>query len=131
MAGVMITGKFTIGETLLSNTKKCSICGSGKELEPHHIINVNNYDELYNSPCNVIILCHTCHHNYHQEYNEINFHTLLEYKNRFDKKRISKHTNIIKYFLDKGINIFLYVLLSIPFKLYIILLIYLIETINK
>lgn len=86
----MITGKFTIGETLLSNAKKCSICGSGKELEPHHIINVNNYDELYNSPCNVIILCHTCHHNYHQEYNEVNFHTLLEYKNQFDKKRISK-----------------------------------------
>ena len=87
----MITTDFTIGTEMLEKYNKCSICGCRKWLEPHHIIHVNKYDELYNSPDNVIILCHNCHHNYHQQYHtDINFHTLMEYKNNYDKQRIRK-----------------------------------------
>ena len=59
---------------------KCCICGSKSQLEMHHILHTNKYDELHKSVENLIIICHTCHHNYHQKYHyNLSFKTLLEF----------------------------------------------------
>ena len=51
-------------------TEKCCVCGTKSNLEKHHILHTNKYDELHRSTENLITICHTCHHNYHQKYHQ-------------------------------------------------------------
>lgn len=84
-------GKFTVGKIALQRNKKCWICGTKQNLEPHHIIHVNCYDELYNSLDHIAVLCSECHHKYHQKYNgEITFKTLLDFKGDYEMGRCRK-----------------------------------------
>ena len=73
--------QFTIGSKILSQEHKCCICGKKSDLEPHHILHTTKHDELYNSIENVVVMCHKCHHDYHQKYNhQLGFKTLLKFK---------------------------------------------------
>lgn len=84
--------KFTVGEEILKNETECCICRSKDNLEPHHVIQVNKYDEFYNSRDNVVVMCHECHHQYHQtNIGEINIRTLLKFKDKInDCKTLKK-----------------------------------------
>lgn len=90
--------KFTVGDEILKKEKKCCICESKDNLEPHHIIPVNKYDEFYNSLDNVVVMCHNCHHDYHQKnIGEINFKTLLRYKGKYeDCNKLKKRYKVLK-----------------------------------
>ena len=82
---------FTVGDELLKKEKKCCICKSKKNLEPHHILHTTKYDELYNSVENVVVMCHDCHHNYHQKYHfDLGFKTLLEFQRDYWKNSCPK-----------------------------------------
>lgn len=65
---------------------KCVVCGSTKDLEPHHVVKVKPYDEHYTSLDNGVILCKHCHHEYHSKYSQINAYTLIE----FTKSKLKK-----------------------------------------
>lgn len=86
-----MTDAFTIGSELLKTEDKCCICNSKKNLEPHHIIPVNKYDDFYNDVNNVVIICNKCHHNYHQKnMGNINFKSLLQFKGEFERDKCKK-----------------------------------------
>lgn len=85
---MVVTSKMKWGNQLLEKYDACAICGSKKNLEPHHIIQTNNYDEFHTSITNGLVLCHKCHHEYHQKYHDdINFKTLLEFKGQYEKNQ--------------------------------------------
>lgn len=72
-------------------TEKCCVCGRKSNLEKHHILHTNKYDELHSSTENLITICNTCHHNYHQKYNHnISFKTLLKFTVDFWKNYCPK-----------------------------------------
>jgi hypothetical protein len=72
--------KFKIGDEILKKENHCCICKGKDNLEPHHIFHTNEYDELYNSMENIVVMCHKCHHEYHQKYNyDLSFKTLLKF----------------------------------------------------
>lgn len=76
-------------QDLLETENKCLICGSNKDLEPHHVIKCSNYERLYVDEDNLIILCHKCHSRYHRENpDDVNIKSLIEFvKNRKNKKK--------------------------------------------
>ena len=101
------SNRFTVGNEILRNEEKCCICKSKDNLEPHHIIHTTKYDDLYNSIDNVVVMCHDCHHNYHQKYNpEIGFKTLLKFQREYwenycpglktENKKLSKQNNDLR-----------------------------------
>lgn len=74
-------------ENILEKEDKCWVCGSKSNLEPHHIIYTNKYDELHNSEAIISVLCHDCHHEYHQMYHyNTTFKTLMEFKGKFHEQ---------------------------------------------
>ena len=87
------------GEQLLQMYTKCIICGTKNDLEPHHMLKTNPYEELHDSISNGIVLCHKHHHEYHQKYNsEISFNTLLKYKEEYERnrcKKLNKENNLL------------------------------------
>ena len=98
---------------LFMTYNKCPICGSKKDLEPHHIIQVKPYDKLYSNTKNGIILCKKCHRKYHEEYgSNINPGTLLKFgldnfkgKSGFSNAQLSKKlkqsNKVLKYYQDE------------------------------
>ena len=85
------------GERILEKYNKCAICESKKQLEPHHIIQTNTYDEFHNSLDNGTVLCHNCHHKYHQQYyGDINLKTLLEFKAQHERQQCQKYRSKYK-----------------------------------
>ena len=102
----------------------CFICGSTKNIVPHHIKHVKNTHRDYYSENNLVLLCDYHHHKYHNEYPEVNLKTFCEFLrdnfvfkikenevNKVNKKRrlkmdidlnkplkISKLTNFMKLF---------------------------------
>lgn len=83
--------RFTVGEEILKKEHECCICNSKTNLEPHHILHTTKYDELHNSIENVIVMCHTCHHEYHQKYNyELGFKSLLQFQRDYWKNHCPK-----------------------------------------
>ena len=101
----MAEKQFTMGDVILQKEKQCCICGKKRHLEPHHILHTNQYDELYNSPENLVVMCHTCHHNYHQKYNhKLNFKTLLEFKGEYWRNycpKLKKQNNLLRKTIRK------------------------------
>ena len=69
---------------------KCLICGSKKELEPHHIVQVKPYDSFYSNIDNGAVLCKRCHREYHELYDDINGVTLTQYAQSRFKSEGSK-----------------------------------------
>lgn len=73
------------GKQMLERYDKCAICGSKKELEPHHVFETQYHDEFHNSISNGLVLCHDCHHEYHQQnYGNINLKSLLDFKHNHE-----------------------------------------------
>lgn len=83
--------QFKATEEILKQEKKCCICRTKTNLEPHHILHTTKYDELHNSIENLVVMCNTCHHNYHQKYHyNIGFKTLLEFQQDYWKQYCPK-----------------------------------------
>lgn len=100
-----MSNEFTVGDELLSLEHKCCICGKKNDLEPHHILHTNKYDELYNSIENLVVMCNSCHHKYHQKYHyNISFKTLLEFKGDYWREycpKLKKENNILRRNIKK------------------------------
>ena len=78
-------------EKVLEKEDKCLICGSKGNLDPHHIIYTNKYDELHNSEAILAVLCHNCHHEYHKKYHyNTTFKTLMKFKEDFHRNECLK-----------------------------------------
>lgn len=87
----MTQNRFKATTEILKREESCCICGSKNNLEPHHILHTTKYDELHNSIENVIVLCHACHHEYHQKYNyNLSFKTLLKFQKDYWKNHCPK-----------------------------------------
>jgi hypothetical protein len=71
---------------LLMEYDECVICGSRKELEPHHIIKCDNYNPMYYSLDNGVVMCHRCHRLYHRTFKNINAYTFAKFMKEFSKK---------------------------------------------
>ena len=83
---------------------KCVICNSKKNLEPHHIVPVKPYDELYSDVNNGIVLCKSCHHNYHEQYKDnINTYTLLKFTKENIKlnKKLEQSNELLNYYQNE------------------------------
>lgn len=80
-----------VNKLFLEYPTKCIVCGSRKHLEPHHILQVKPYDELYASVSNGCLICKNCHHEYHNLYgNNITPFTLIEYSKKKNKSLPNK-----------------------------------------
>lgn len=75
------------------DSKKCTICGSKKELEAHHIYGISQYPHLTAELNNGITLCKTCHNKYHEQYKDINpitwTHYILNNQNKITNLEIN------------------------------------------
>ena len=57
----------------------CFICGSEKNIVPHHIKKVKQSHADYYSEDNLVLLCDYHHHKYHKEYPNVNLKTFCEF----------------------------------------------------
>ena len=67
------------GRELLEEEHECVVCGSTKNLVPHHIAKIDRYNPYYVDTDNGVVMCDTCHKKYHREYSEINAKTLINF----------------------------------------------------
>lgn len=72
---------------LKEKENKCFVCGSAKDIVPHHIKKVKQTSDEYYNENNIVLLCDKHHHQYHNEYSNINSKTFSE----FVKKNHSKN----------------------------------------
>lgn len=63
---------------ILDRDKVCQKCGSGENLEVHHIKRFSEYPELRQDDSNAVVLCKRCHRELHRR--------------ERDAKRMDKHT---------------------------------------
>ena len=68
---------------LLKENNRCVSCKTKKDLEPHHIIPCNVYDEMFFKKDNIAILCRSCHNHYHKNYFPIGEETFKEFLTKF------------------------------------------------
>ena len=87
-------------DKLLDKLVRCQACGSHRNLEPHHIVKCNVYDDLFYDESNITVLCKNCHdyyHNHYYPYNKDTFDSFCNNKNRLysksEKKRLKKENN--------------------------------------
>lgn len=68
-------------KNLLKLYKKCIKCKSNKKLEAHHINNFSEYENKRFILSNGVILCNSCHINFHKKYGYSNnsYTQLIEY----------------------------------------------------
>lgn len=95
---------------ILSEQKECMICGSKNNLNIHHMLHCDSYDQRYCDKHNLIVLCRTCHNDYHKKYSRVTPVTLLEYirnksfqyKENVDylKKEIRDYQDLINWILQ-------------------------------
>lgn len=52
-------------ENMMKGNPKCFICGSTKNVGPHHLKKVKQNNSLYGDSSNVVLLCKSCHSRYH------------------------------------------------------------------
>ena len=92
---------------------KCVICGTKHNLEPHHIIQVKPYNNLYSDVKNGVIMCKSCHRKYHAENGEdIAPYTLLQFMKNSVKgkgglnntqlnKKLKQSNKVLKYYQNE------------------------------
>ena len=66
-------------QKLKEKENKCFICGSTKNIVPHHIKQVKQNNPEYYSENNLVLLCDRHHHEYHKKYPEVNLKTFCEF----------------------------------------------------
>lgn len=70
---------------LKEKDNKCFICGSEKNIVPHHLRSVKKSSEEYYNENNIVLLCDFHHHKYHQQYSQVNLKTFCEFlRNNFE-----------------------------------------------
>lgn len=88
-------------EKLLEKSNKCEKCGSRENLEPHHIIPVNIYDDNYFDIDNGAVLCHKCHNDYHKNYFPIDKITFKIFVQNKKLSNFSAKKKKNKYYYEK------------------------------
>lgn len=74
---------------VLERDKVCQCCGDDKSLEVHHIFSYKYEDALRINPENGIVLCKSCHTNYHKKYGKIATpRNLIKFIQRFGLKNL-------------------------------------------
>ena len=64
---------------LKEKENRCFVCGSDKNVVPHHIKRVKNTHNDYYSEDNLVLLCDYHHHKYHKQYPNVNLKTFCEF----------------------------------------------------
>jgi hypothetical protein len=97
-----------VSKLYLEYPNKCVVCGTKKDLEPHHLLQVKPYDELYTSISNGVLICKECHHEYHETYGgNITPYTMIDFvkkkqaKNSGLQKRYNQLKKVEKYYRNE------------------------------
>lgn len=53
---------------MMKGNPKCFVCGSTRNVGPHHIRKVKSNSQQYADSSNIVLLCAPCHHRYHNRY---------------------------------------------------------------
>lgn len=75
--------------------KKCFVCGTTLEVEPHHIRKVKKSNSQYGDESNIVMLCHKHHVKYHQRYKNVNQKTFAVFVGEEKDKIIRKQSHKI------------------------------------
>lgn len=99
---------------LKEKENKCFICGSDKNIVPHHLKRVKNTHSDYYSEDNLVLLCNYHHHKYHKQYPNVNLKTFCEFfRDNFVLK--IKESEVNKVIKKRRLNIDIY--LNKPLKI--------------
>ena len=66
-------------QKLKEKENKCFICGSTKNIVPHHLKRVKQNNANYYSENNIVLLCNKHHAQYHHKYHDVNLKTFCEF----------------------------------------------------
>lgn len=82
---------------LKQKDNRCFVCGTSKNIVPHHLKKVDNASEEYYSEDNLVLLCDEHHHQYHNKYSTVNPKTFSEFvrKNHSKKPKRGAKVNFI------------------------------------
>jgi DNA repair exonuclease SbcCD ATPase subunit len=72
-------------EKLKKEQGGCFVCGSGDDLEPHHLKKVRPSKSDYSDEDNVVIICKNCHRKYHMQYKQVNSKTFAEFTRKYNR----------------------------------------------
>lgn len=81
-------------EELRQEDDACFICGSKKNVNPHHIVKFKDNDKRYADKNNVVLLCGYHHHSYHKHYGSgkgVNQKTFAIFCKKEFQKEINKN----------------------------------------
>jgi 5-methylcytosine-specific restriction endonuclease McrA len=53
---------------MMKDNPKCFVCGSTRNVGPHHIRKVKRNNQQYADRDNLVLLCKSCHSRYHNKY---------------------------------------------------------------
>ena len=92
---------------LKQKDNRCFVCGTTKNIVPHHIRRVNQTSDDYYNESNIVLLCDDHHHQYHRQYPEVNAKTFGEFvkKNHNKKPTIKRRGELMNFTLDKELKI--------------------------
>lgn len=89
-------------EKLRKEDDSCFICGSTKNVKPHHIRRVKESDPRYANQGNIVLLCPRHHHKFHKLYgsgkgvNRHNFDIFVKREHLREINRLKKELNEYK-----------------------------------
>ena len=75
---------------LKEKENKCFVCGTTKNIVPHHIKQVKHTSDEYYSENNIVLLCDEHHHQYHKQYPNVNAKTFSEFLKKNHLKKPNK-----------------------------------------
>ena len=82
----------------------CFICGSKENIVPHHIKQVKQTSDEYYSENNIVLLCDEHHHQYHNQYPNVNAKTFSEFLKRNHLKK-PNNGGMMNFKLDAELKI--------------------------
>lgn len=96
-------------EKLRSEDNTCFICGSAKNVKPHHIRRVKESNKQYASASNVVLLCSHHHNKYHKIYgsgkgvNRATFDIYVKKEHLHEINKLTKENNQLKSYKENVI----------------------------
>lgn len=97
-------------EKLRQEDNSCFICGSTKNVKPHHITRVKESDKRYAAKSNVVLLCRYHHQKFHQLYgsgkgvNRHNFNIFIKKEHLREIKRLKKENQELQKYKENVIT---------------------------
>lgn len=94
-------------EKLRKEDNTCYICGSNKNVKPHHICRVRESSPRYAAASNVVLLCAHHHGKFHQLYgsgkgvNRHNFDVYVKKEHLIAIEKLKKENNRLKDYKEK------------------------------